>query len=146
MWYTGWANLDLLTQVYPNPRFVLFGMLALEGGVVYWIGAYLLNTTGTHKGIAVVMVGIDICFSLVGFFIEISNFNAQHQFINQLPAVPIIIAVDVALNVGVGWIVHLLPDNRSVTKEDFRPLVDTTRNLVSHFNGKKGEETSTRSR
>ena len=145
MVYTGLANLDLLTQVYPNPRFVFFGMLTLEGGVIYWVGAFLLNNNGVHKGISVIMIGIDAIFSLIGFFIDISNHNASQAFLSQLPSIPILLAIDVAFNVAVGWIIHLIPDTQ---KADLRPLVDTARNVVSHFqrNGAQERETTTRSR
>ncbi len=53
--YTAQANLDLLTQVSPNPQFVGFAMVALEGGVLYWTGYYLLHWHGIHKGIAMVV-------------------------------------------------------------------------------------------
>ena len=128
--YTAQANLDLLTQTYPNPKFVIFGMLALEGGVLYWTGAYLLHWTGTHKGIAVVMIAVDAIFSLTGFFIEMSNYNASHSYLGQIPSVVVIVAGDVALNVGMGIIIHLLPDDRNITKEDFRPLVNGAKSMA----------------
>jgi hypothetical protein len=123
--YTGLANLDLLTRVSPNPRFVGFGMLCLEGGVMYWTAAYLLHWCNTHKGIALVMIAIDALFSLTGFFIELSNTNASSTFINQLPPVVIILSIDVAFNVAVGMIVHLLPDNHTLNKADFQPVLDS---------------------
>ncbi len=67
--YTAQANLDLLTQVSPNPQFVGFAMVALEGGVLYWTGYYLLHWHGIHKGIAMVMIFICFLFSMVGFFV-----------------------------------------------------------------------------
>lgn len=128
--YTAQANLDLLTQTYPNPKFVIFGMLALEGGVIYWTGAYLLHWTGQHKGIALVMIAVDAFFSLTGFFIEMSNYNASHAYIAQIPSVVVIVASDVALNVGMGIIIHLLPDNKSITREDLRPLVNGVKSMA----------------
>ena len=137
--YTAQANLDLLNQVYPNPKFVIFGMLALEGGVIYWTGAYLLHWTGHHKGIAVVMIAVDAFFSLTGFFIEMSNYNASHIYLGQIPSVVVIVAGDVALNVGMGIIIHLLPDDRNITKEDFRPFL----NGAAKVGGKVKEAGST---
>ncbi len=122
--YTAQANLDLLIRIYPNPRFVIFGMLALEGGVIYWLGAYLLHWTGQHKGIALCMVGIDALFSLIGFFIDISLDSGSKVFLQQLPPVVILIGLDAAFNVGMGIVIHLLPDGREITREDFRPLVE----------------------
>jgi len=133
--YTGMANLDLLTRVSPNPRFVGFGMLCLEGGVIYWTAAYLLHWNGTHKGISLVMIGIDALFSLTGFFIEISNTNASNTFIGQLPPVVVILAIDVAFNVAIGMIVHLLPDNHKLTKEDFQPIIEGSQKVLD--GGKK---------
>jgi hypothetical protein len=125
--YTGLANLDLLTRVYPNSRFVIFGMLALEGGVIYWIVTYLLHWTGQHKGIAVCMIGIDALFSGMGFFYDISLQSGSHAFMGQLPPVVVLISLDVVFNVAVGIVAHLLPDGREVSREDFRPLVEAAR-------------------
>lgn len=105
--YTGIANLNLLTTTYPDPQFVMFGMVALEGGVLYWTGYYLLHKHGVHKGIAVSMAVVDFIFSMVGFFLDI-NLHAHNIVQNTLPPVVIVMAIDVALNVGMGILVHFM--------------------------------------
>lgn len=106
--YTAQANLNLLQQVYVNPQYVAFGMLALEGGVIYWLGYYLLHWDNNHKAIALVMSGIDFLLSMIGFFMDL-NMHTGDQVHTALPPVLIVMSIDVALNVGVGLLVHFLP-------------------------------------
>jgi hypothetical protein len=125
--YTAQANLDLLTRVSPNPQFVGFAMVALEGGCIYWLGYYLLHYNGVHKGIAMFMIFADFVFSMIGFFVD-SNFTAVQKGLGTsladwFPHVILFVTLDVVINVFMGIIVHLIPDNRQITKEDFRPLV-----------------------
>ncbi len=105
--YTAQANLDLLQKIYVNPQYVIFGMLALEGGVVYWLGYYLLHWNGTHKAIALVMAVIDFILSMIGFFMD-GNVNTGSQIHTALPPVLIVMSFDVMLNVGMGLLVHFL--------------------------------------
>lgn len=112
--YTGIANLDLLTTVYPDPQFVGFGMLALEGGVLYWTGYYLLHWHGAHRGIAVCMAGLDFLFSMVGFFLDV-NLHAGNAVHTSLPPVIVVLSIDIAINVGMGILVHFLAHGRAAT-------------------------------
>lgn len=105
--YTGIANLNLLTTTYPDPQFVMFGMVALEGGVLYWTGYYLLHRHGVHKAIAVSMAVVDFVFSMVGFFLDI-NLHTGNVVRTALPPVVIVMAIDVAINVGFGILVHFM--------------------------------------
>jgi hypothetical protein len=126
--YTAQANLDLLTRVSPNPQFVAFAMVALEGGVIYWTGYYLLHYNGVHKGIALFMIFADFVFSMVGFFVDTNMVAVSKGLGTSLaswfPHVILFVALDVVVNVFMGVMVHLIPDNRQITKEDFRPLVN----------------------
>ena len=147
--YTAQANLDLLTQVSPNPQFVGFAMVALEGGVLYWTGYYLLHWHGIHKGIAMVMIFICFLFSMVGFFVDSNLVAMRHSLGTSLaewfPHVILLVGADICLNVGMGIIVHLIPDNRQIVKSDFQPLLDAGRaakdGISNMRNGRKEEAT-----
>ena len=142
--YTAQANLDLLTQVSPNPQFVGFAMVALEGGVIYWTGYYLLHWHGVHKGIAIVMIFIDFLFSMVGFFVDSDLVAMRHNLGTSLaswfPSVILVVGADICLNVCVGIIVHLIPDSRQITKADFQPLLNAGNAIKDKFNGRHEEE------
>ncbi len=105
--YTAQANLNLLQQVYVNPQYVIFGMLALEGGVVYWLGYYLLHWNNNHKAIALTMVIIDFILSMIGFFMDL-NLRTGDQIKTALPPILIVMTFDVIINVGVGLLIHFL--------------------------------------
>lgn len=105
--YTAQANLNLLQQVYVNPQYVIFGMLALEGGVLYWLGYYLLHWNANHKAIALTMVVIDFILSMIGFFMDL-NLRTGDQIKTALPPVLVVMSIDVMLNVGVGLLIHFL--------------------------------------
>lgn len=125
--YTAQANLDLLSQVSPNPQFVGFAMLAVEGGVFYWLAYYLLHWHPVHRGIAICMIFIDFVFSMVGFFVDSNMVAARHSLGTNLadwfPHVILFVTADIVLNVFVGIVVHLIPDNRQITRSDFQPLI-----------------------
>ena len=87
--YTAQANLNLLQQVYVNPQYVIFGMLALEGGVLYWLGYYLLHWNANHKAIALTMVVIDFILSMIGFFMDL-NLRTGDQIKTALPPILIV--------------------------------------------------------
>ncbi len=147
--YTAQANLDLLSQVSPNPQFVGFAMIELEGGVIYWIAYYLLHWNGIHKGIAICMIFVDFLFSVTGFFVDTNEVASKHNMGTSLadwfPRVILFVAADIVVNVGVGIIIHLLPDNREVHKSDFKPLLDAGRaakdGISNMRNGRKEEAT-----
>ena len=105
--YTAQANLNLLQQVYVNPQYVIFGMLALEGGVLYWLGYYLLHWNANHKAIALTMVVIDFILSMIGFFMDL-NLRTGDQIKTALPPILIVMTFDVIINVGVGLLIHFL--------------------------------------
>lgn len=105
--YTGQANLNLLEQIYINPQYVAFGMLALEGGVLYWLGYYLLHWDANHKALALTMTVIDFILSMVGFFLDL-NLHTGDQVKTALPPVLVVMSIDVMLNVGVGLLIHFL--------------------------------------
>jgi hypothetical protein len=111
--FTAQANIDLLTSVYPDPRFVMFGLLALEGGVVYWTGYYLLHASGVHKGLAVIALAIDALLSGIGFFYEMENVTNSVGTI-KLPPVIIVVAAAVLFNVAMSIISHLIPSGSYV--------------------------------
>lgn len=112
MVFTAQANLDLLKSVYPNPQFYMFGLLALEGGIVFWVGYYLLHLNGTHKAIAVISLAIDAILSGVGFFYEMENTTKAVGTVS-LPPVIVIVAFAVVFNVGMAIICHLIPSQAS---------------------------------
>lgn len=118
--YTAQANLNLLQQVYVNPQYVAFGMLALEGGVIYWLGYYLLHWDNNHKAIALVMSGLDFLLSMIGFFMDL-NLHTGDEVHTALPPVLIVMSIDVALNVGVGLLVHFLPHGAEQQKPTYQP-------------------------
>lgn len=105
--YTGQANLNLLEQIYINPQYVAFGMLTLEGGVLYWLGYYLLHWDANHKALALTMTVIDFILSMVGFFLDL-NLHTGDQVKTALPPVLVVMSIDVMLNVGVGLLIHFL--------------------------------------
>lgn len=106
--FTAQANIDLLNSVYPDQRFVMFGLLALEGGVVYWTGYYLLHASGIHKGLAVIALAIDALLSGVGFFYEMENVTKSVGTV-QLPPVIVVVAAAVLFNVAMSILSHLIP-------------------------------------
>jgi len=106
--FTAQANIDLLNSVYPDQRFVMFGLLALEGGVVYWTGYYLLHASGVHKGLAVIALAIDALLSGIGFFYEMENVTNSVGTI-KLPPVIIVVAGAVLFNVAMSILSHLIP-------------------------------------
>lgn len=111
--FTAQANIDLLTTVYPDPRFVMFGILALEGGVIYWTGYYLLHPNGIHKAIAVLALAIDAVLSGIGFFYEMEQKTNSVGTI-QLPPVIVIVAGAVAFNVFMSILSHLISSDAHV--------------------------------
>jgi hypothetical protein len=120
--YTGNANLDLLSRVYPNPNFVGFGMLSLEGGVIYWAGYYLLHWAGNHKGVAVVMVVLDFLLSMVGFFMDINLGAGGAVKTDLFPPTIIVLSADIAVNVGMGILVHFLPTGESPEQQQYTQI------------------------
>lgn len=106
--FTAQANIDLLTTVYPDQRFVMFGLLALEGGVVYWTGYYLLHASGIHKGLAVIALSIDALLSGIGFFYEMEQVTKSVGTV-QLPPIIVVVAGAVLFNVAMSIISHLIP-------------------------------------
>lgn len=106
--FTAQANIDLLTTVYPDQRFVMFGLLALEGGVVYWTGYYLLHASGVHKGLAVIALAIDALLSGIGFFYEMEQVTKSVGTV-QLPPVIVVVAGAVLFNVAMSILSHLIP-------------------------------------
>jgi hypothetical protein len=120
--YTGNANLDLLSRVYPNPNFVGFGMLSLEGGVIYWTGYYLLHWAGNHKGVAVVMVVLDFLLSMVGFFMDINLGAGGAVKTDLFPPTIIVLSADIAVNVGMGILVHFLPTGESPEQQQYTQI------------------------
>jgi len=106
--FTAMANLNLLKSVYPDPQFYMFGLLALEGGVVYWTGYYLLHLAGIHKGIAVIALAVDAFLSGTGFFYEMETMTGKIGTIT-LPPVIVIVAFAVLFNVAMALISHLVP-------------------------------------
>lgn len=110
--FTSLANLDLLKTVYPDPRFYMFGLLALEGGAVFWIAQFLLNLHGVHKALAVFSLAIDMLFSSVGFFYEMESTTSQVGTV-ALPPVIVIVAGAVLFNVIMVTISHLITASTS---------------------------------
>lgn len=106
--FTGQANLDLLKSVYPNPQFYMFGLLCLEGGILYWMGYYLLHLSGVHKAIALAALTIDAMFSGVGFFYEMESVTKSLGTVS-LPPIIVIIGACVCFNVAMSIISHLIP-------------------------------------
>jgi hypothetical protein len=106
--FTANANLDLLKSIYPNPQFYMFGLLALEGGTVYWTGYYLLHLSGVHKGLAVFSLAIDAALSGTGFFYEMERTTSSVGTIS-LPPVIAIVGFAVVFNVAMAIISHLIP-------------------------------------
>lgn len=107
LFYTANANLNLLQQLYPDPQYVAFGMIALEGGVIYWLGYYLLHWDNNHKAIALVMTVIDFAISMLGFFMDL-NLHSGNAIKTALPPALIVMTFDIILNVGVGLLVHFM--------------------------------------
>lgn len=115
--YTAMANLNLLQQIYPDPQYVMFGLFALEGGVIYWFGYYLLHIDGSHKAIALVACFLDFVISMVGFFMDL-NLHSGNAVRTALPPSLMVMTADIILNVGVGLLVHFL--NHSGTRPKVR--------------------------
>lgn len=106
--FTAQANLDLLQAIYPNPQFYMFGLLALEGGTVYWTGYYLLHPGGTHKALAVFSLAVDAILSGTGFFYEMERTTNSVGTVS-LPPVITIVGFAVVFNVAMAIISHLIP-------------------------------------
>lgn len=118
--FTANANLDLLKAIYPNPQFYMFGLLALEGGTVYWTGYYLLHLSGVHKALAVFSLAVDAILSGTGFFYEMERTTNAVGTIS-LPPVITIVGFAVVFNVAMAIISHLIPSGAYVgprPKED----------------------------
>lgn len=118
--FTGLANLALLKSIYPDPQFYMFGLLALEGGTVYWTGYYLLHPSGTHKGLAIFALAVDATLSGTGFFYEMENVTNSVGTIS-LPPVITIVAFAVVFNVAMAIISHLLPSSSAPRASAPRP-------------------------
>jgi hypothetical protein len=106
--FTAQANLDLLKAIYPNPQFYMFGLLALEGGTVYWTGYYLLHVSGIHKALAVFSLAVDAILSGTGFFYEMERTTNSVGTVS-LPPVITIVGFAVVFNVAMAIISHLIP-------------------------------------
>lgn len=118
--FTAQANLTLLQSVYPDPKFYMFGLLALEGGVIYWTGFYLLHPGGGHKAISLFSLAVDAIISGIGFFYEMERMTDSVGTV-QLPPVVVIVGFAVVFNVGMSIISHLLPTSGG----DFSPAPHT---------------------
>ena len=108
MVYTGMANLDLLRATYPNPGFYMFGLLCLEGGIVYWEAQFFIHLSGIHKAMAAFMMVVDLLISCTGFVYETESVTHSMGTI-QLPPVVAIVAFAVVVNVGMALNSHLIP-------------------------------------
>jgi hypothetical protein len=86
----------------------MFGLLALEGGVVYWTGYYLLHASGVHKGLAVIALSIDALLSGIGFFYEMETMTHSVGTV-QLPPIIVVVAGAVLFNVAMSLLSHLIP-------------------------------------
>jgi hypothetical protein len=106
--FTAQANLDLLRAIYPDPKFYMFGLLALEGGTIYWMGYYLLHLSGAHKALAIFALVIDAILSGTGFFYEMEMHTNSVGTV-QLPPVIIIVGFAILFNVGWSLLCHLIP-------------------------------------
>jgi hypothetical protein len=111
--FTANANLDLLKAIYPNPQFYMFGLLALEGGTVYWTGYYLLHLSGIHKALAVFSLAVDAVLSGTGFFYEMERTTNAVGTVS-LPPVITIVGFAVVFNVAMAIISHLIPSGAYV--------------------------------
>jgi hypothetical protein len=134
--YTVQANLDLLVKVSPNPQFVGFALLTVEGGVIYWLAYYLTHWNGVHKGIAVCMIFVDFVFAMTGFFVDENSVAMEHglgtSLQNWFPHVILIVTLDIAINVFMGILIHLLPGKSTTTiAEELSPLAIRTRQVAS---------------
>jgi hypothetical protein len=106
--FTAQANLDLLKAIYPDPQFYMFGLLALEGGTVYWTGYYLLHPGGSHKALAVFSLAVDAFLSGTGFFYEMERTTNSVGTVS-LPPVITIVGFAVVFNVAMAILSHLIP-------------------------------------
>ncbi len=139
--YTVQANLDLLVKVSPNPQFVGFALLTVEGGVLYWLAYYLVHWNGVHKGIAVCMIFVDFLFAMTGFFVDENSVAVEHGLGTNLsvwfPHVILIVTLDITIIVFMGILIHLLPGKSTTTiGDELSPLVLKTRQAASSLKDK----------
>lgn len=108
MIYTGMQNLELLKSVNDDPNFYMFGLLALEGGIVFWTGYYLLHPSGRHKGMSVFAIVVDSIMSGTGFFYNMERItHAVGTF--ALPPVIVVIWFAVVFNIAFIMLCKLIP-------------------------------------
>lgn len=106
--YTAMGNLALLTHVYPDPQFVGFGLLSLDGGVVAWtILAFLTRKDTAHFGIVLLGLAVDSLLSCTGFMYELSARTGEGLPV-QLPVI-YVIGFAVVFNIGAALVYKLLP-------------------------------------
>ena len=132
--YTANANLTLLSQTYPEPQFIGFGLFALEGGIVAWFLLYKLSSSGTHKGLALFNVVVCSLFSLVGFLVETLHVTGQIGPVG-VPPVAYVVVGAVAWNAIMSIVYKLKPhdDQAQVRYEEPADYQEEQPGVVSRF-------------
>lgn len=118
--FTAIANLALLTRIYPDPQFVGFGLLALEGGTVVWtVISFLTNKRSPHFGICLVGLGVDTLLSFTGFMYEMAGKTGTSLPINM----PVIYVVGFAVvfNIAAGLCYKLVPRQPGIQFPQYYP-------------------------
>lgn len=106
--YTAIGNLALLQRVYPDPQFVGFGLLALDGGIVVWtVLSFLTRKDSSHFGICLVGLGVDTLLSFTSFMYELA-FKTGSSLPVSVPVI-YVIGFSVIFNVGAGLCYKLIP-------------------------------------
>lgn len=110
--FTAIANLNLLMSVYPDPQFVGFGLLALEGGTLGWTIVYFLTSPQAHKGLCVVGIVVDTLISFVGFMYEMAA--KTHTTFPFQPPVIYVVGIAVVFNISLGLCYKLIPSGTRI--------------------------------
>jgi len=124
--FTIWRAWDLMTTILPADQALaaVFGIAALDGGMVAWIFAYMKSKSSDQRRASGIGAFIDFAGTGLVTFIDLMLSGVKRGLVgapaNLFLAAIILISVVVVINVGIGWL-YVLGDPKK--KQEIRDQI-----------------------
>jgi hypothetical protein len=141
--YSGARSMDFIALTLPPGQQILavFGLFALDGGIIFWLLNFLGGARGQQRAIALIMIVIDFIGAVTMFTLDTLYNTGQAGLVEtmkpgDIQAAVIGLSVIIALNVGGTILHHLLdPDNlHNMAEEDAKDLIEalTVKEIIAN--------------
>jgi hypothetical protein len=132
--YSAARSLDFIQMTLPADKAILayFGLMALDGGLVFWLLNFLNGSRGWQRVIALIMIFVDFFGAVLMFTLDTILNTGQAGLTavldqNTIQAAVIALSAVIASNVGATVMHHIMdPDNlRKMAEEEARDKIES---------------------